>query len=299
MAGSMTEIPVNGDAVPAYISLPPSGSGPAVVVIQEWWGLVPHIRDVCRPARRRGLRGPGPRPVPGQGDHRARRGRQAHDGAAARAGGQGHGRRGRRPAGHAGDHRRGGRRRRLLHGRRARPVPGLAQARGHGRACRYYGLSPGRRLEPDWSTLEAAVLGHYAEQDDFAPPELAERIAARAARRRASTPTSTRYPGTDHAFFNDTRPEVHDAEAAETSWRRTLEFLRASSRPDGLSGSMVGYADRRRGVVQRGRCPDEHAVRTVGASAHPVPHPGRGRTRPSSRLASPQGPDRAGGPLGD
>ena len=47
MAGSMTEIPVNGDAVPAYISLPPSGSGPAVVVIQEWWGLVPHIRDVA------------------------------------------------------------------------------------------------------------------------------------------------------------------------------------------------------------------------------------------------------------
>src|SRR4029453_7696991 len=43
MAGSMTEIPVNGDAVPAYISLPPSGSGPGVVVIQEWWGLAPPI----------------------------------------------------------------------------------------------------------------------------------------------------------------------------------------------------------------------------------------------------------------
>ena len=47
MAGSMTEIPVNGDAVPAYISLPPSGRGPGVVVIQEWWGLVPHIRNVA------------------------------------------------------------------------------------------------------------------------------------------------------------------------------------------------------------------------------------------------------------
>ena len=50
MAGSMTEIPVNGDAVPAYISLPPSGRGPGVVVIQEWWGLVPHIRNVADPA---------------------------------------------------------------------------------------------------------------------------------------------------------------------------------------------------------------------------------------------------------
>ena len=35
------------------------------------------------------------------------------------------------------------------------------------------------------------------------------------------------YPGTSHAFFNDERPEVHDAEAADTSWQRSLEFLRA------------------------------------------------------------------------
>ena len=34
------------------------------------------------------------------------------------------------------------------------------------------------------------------------------------------------YPGTDHAFFNDTRPEVYDAEAAADAWRRTLEFFR-------------------------------------------------------------------------
>jgi dienelactone hydrolase len=47
MAGSMTEIPVNGDTVPAYVSLPPQGNGPGVVVIQEWWGLVPHIRNVA------------------------------------------------------------------------------------------------------------------------------------------------------------------------------------------------------------------------------------------------------------
>jgi carboxymethylenebutenolidase len=47
MAGSMTEIPVNGGAVPAYVSLPPAGNGPGVVVIQEWWGLVPHIRNVA------------------------------------------------------------------------------------------------------------------------------------------------------------------------------------------------------------------------------------------------------------
>ena len=63
MAGSMTEIPVNGDVVPAYISLPPSGSGPGVVVIQEWWGLVPHIRNVTDRLAAQGRRGSGPQPA--------------------------------------------------------------------------------------------------------------------------------------------------------------------------------------------------------------------------------------------
>jgi carboxymethylenebutenolidase len=35
------------------------------------------------------------------------------------------------------------------------------------------------------------------------------------------------YPGADHAFFNDTRPEVHDPEAAATAWQRSLAFFRA------------------------------------------------------------------------
>jgi carboxymethylenebutenolidase len=36
------------------------------------------------------------------------------------------------------------------------------------------------------------------------------------------------YEGTDHAFFNDTRPEVYDAAAAATAWERTIAFLRAT-----------------------------------------------------------------------
>ena len=34
------------------------------------------------------------------------------------------------------------------------------------------------------------------------------------------------YDGLDHAFFNDTRPEVYDADAAQQAWARTIEFLR-------------------------------------------------------------------------
>jgi carboxymethylenebutenolidase len=33
------------------------------------------------------------------------------------------------------------------------------------------------------------------------------------------------YPGTDHAFFNDARPEVYNEEAAADAWQRTVDFL--------------------------------------------------------------------------
>jgi len=38
------------------------------------------------------------------------------------------------------------------------------------------------------------------------------------------------YPGVDHAFFNDTRPDVYDADAAARAWSETLAFLRAELR---------------------------------------------------------------------
>ena len=34
------------------------------------------------------------------------------------------------------------------------------------------------------------------------------------------------YPGTQHAFVNDDRPEVFAPEATATAWARTLDFLR-------------------------------------------------------------------------
>ena len=33
----------NGSTAHGYLALPPSGSGPGLIVIQEWWGLVDHI----------------------------------------------------------------------------------------------------------------------------------------------------------------------------------------------------------------------------------------------------------------
>src|SRR5919112_4433025 len=41
-----TAFPSNGGQAHGYLALPSSGSGPGVIVIQEWWGLTDHIADV-------------------------------------------------------------------------------------------------------------------------------------------------------------------------------------------------------------------------------------------------------------
>ena len=45
--GEMVQFPFDGGNTGGYLATPKQGSGPGVVVIQEWWGLVDHIKDVC------------------------------------------------------------------------------------------------------------------------------------------------------------------------------------------------------------------------------------------------------------
>src|SRR5260370_38693462 len=47
MEGQMVEFASNGGTASGYLAIPASGKGTGVIVIQEWWGLVPHIKDVC------------------------------------------------------------------------------------------------------------------------------------------------------------------------------------------------------------------------------------------------------------
>src|SRR2546423_9071108 len=44
--GQRVEFPSNAHTCSGYFAAPKSGKGSGVVVIQEWWGLVPHIEDV-------------------------------------------------------------------------------------------------------------------------------------------------------------------------------------------------------------------------------------------------------------
>jgi carboxymethylenebutenolidase len=89
----------------------------------------------------------------------------------------------------------------------------------------YYGF-PREGLDWDLSAVKGSVLGHFAADDDFAPGELVDNME-RELHDAGVEVTFHHYPGTTHAFFNDDRPEVYDADAADRSWQRTLEFLRA------------------------------------------------------------------------
>src|SRR5215475_6065973 len=47
LVGDKVTFPSNGDTAQGYLAVPQSGSGLGVMVIQEWWGLVPQLTGVC------------------------------------------------------------------------------------------------------------------------------------------------------------------------------------------------------------------------------------------------------------
>jgi carboxymethylenebutenolidase len=225
MAGSMRQIPVNGGSVPVYVSLPPSGQGPGVVVIQEWWGLAGHIRNVADRFAAQGFVAVAPDLYHGKEaglhepdeagkllmemrlDQAAKDMSATVDAVLAMAETTGQG------VGVVGFCMGGGL---ALYLASLKPEVKAAVS--------YYGF-PRPGLEWDLSAIKGAVLYHAAEHEDYAPRELVDQIE-RELRAAGVDVTVHHYPGTDHAFFNDDRPEVHDPEAAALSWERTVDFFR-------------------------------------------------------------------------
>ena len=89
-----------------------------------------------------------------------------------------------------------------------------------------YGVIPWPDAQPDYSTMTAAVLGHVAALDGSFTPEAAAALGATLTGLGRDA-TFLVYPGVDHAFFNEDRPEVYDAAAADLLWERTVAFLHA------------------------------------------------------------------------
>jgi carboxymethylenebutenolidase len=87
----------------------------------------------------------------------------------------------------------------------------------------FYGV-PGPEYS-DWSKVTAPVLAHFARRDQWAKPELAEAIQLEITKHGGKM--DLHLYDSDHAFANDTRPEVHDPEATKLAWHRSMDFLHA------------------------------------------------------------------------
>ena len=84
---------------------------------------------------------------------------------------------------------------------------------------------PAGQMPDDYSGLQAAVLGHYAETDAFVPIASADELAAKILAGNGRTPEIERYPA-GHAFLNDQNLlGTYDPEQAARAWDRTVAFL--------------------------------------------------------------------------
>jgi carboxymethylenebutenolidase len=226
--GDMVEFPVDGHVGGGYLAPAVDGAGLGVLVIQEWWGLEDHVRDVCDRLAAEGCTALAPdlyhgTTVPHGEPDEAARASMALD--IERAAGE---------LSAAVDFL-------LAHPEvRGHTVGVVGFCIGGGLALwlatlrpaevaavvPFYGLIPWSAVQPDYSRLQGAVEGHYAEDDDMAGPPAVEKLQDTLTDLGKDVRTFL-YPGTHHAFFNDTRPEVYDDDAARLAWVRTLEFLRA------------------------------------------------------------------------
>lgn len=224
--GEKVTFPSNGHICEGYMAAPPSGSGPAVVVIQEWWGLVPHIEDLVERFAKEGFLAIAPDLYHGRTtkspDEAGKllmeldvdRARQEITGAAEYLIG--------RPEctsrtfGVVGF---------CMGGALAQHVATTSDKVGA--AVSFYGGF--KQVDTPWENLTAPLLLIYGENDRGVPAsqgiELEKKLRAMGKEVNVVT-----YTGADHAFFNDSRPEIFNPEAAQDAWTRTVLLFRQNLR---------------------------------------------------------------------
>ncbi|MEP6690528.1 MAG: dienelactone hydrolase family protein [Gemmatimonadaceae bacterium] len=215
-------IDINGTT--GYLAIPETGSGPGLLVIQEYWGLVDHIKRVAD--------------------------RMAAAGFVALAPDLYHGEVAKSPdaAGkmlmalniaQAGKDMSAAARALLDHDAVTSEQVGIMGFCMGGQlalyaACEYpeviacavdfYGIHP--KVELRVEQLGGPVQCHFAERDKSTPRDVAKALCDRIA--AAGKRADCYFYSADHAFFNDTRPDVFNAGAAALAFERTTAFLGSS-----------------------------------------------------------------------
>jgi carboxymethylenebutenolidase len=224
--GENVEFASNGGTDAGYLAVPANGPGPGVVVVQEWWGLDPSIKEMADRLATAGFVALVPDLYHGElaghdemdkaaslmtslpADRAARDMSGAVDYLAAHPAVTGDG------IGVVGFCMGG-----MLSFLLAAGRPDKIKA-----TVAFYGFPQGD-MEPDWSKLEASVRGHMAEHDDFFGPEAARALEAKL-QGMGKDVQFTIYPGTAHAFMgpHNAMGTRDDALAAKI-WPEAMAFL--------------------------------------------------------------------------
>jgi carboxymethylenebutenolidase len=220
MAGRMIEYAANGGKATGYLARPEgAGNGKGIIVIQEWWGLVPHIQDLAERFAALGYLALAPDFWDGKKastedeatrlfmalniDDAAQKLRGAAQALAAEGAAEKVGVIGFCMGG-------------ILSVYTAGALPDRI-----GAAVDFYGGHP--KVHPDFGAIRAPVLLILGEKDSFVTPESGREMKAKieAAGGRCELHV---YPA-GHAFFNDARPAVHDPASAKDAWEKTTAFF--------------------------------------------------------------------------
>jgi carboxymethylenebutenolidase len=221
MKKEMIQFQGNGATCDGYLASP-DGGGPGVIVIQEWWGLNDHIKDICNRFAGEGFAALAPDLYQGKittaPDEAGKMMMALNIDRAEKT-------------------LRGGIQALLAQGSCTSKTVGVVGFCMGGQlsmyaaatnpdqvsACvNFYGIHP--NVKPPFTQMRAAVLGFFGENDNSVNAEAVEKLRKTLSDAGKAFEYHT-YKNAGHAFFNDTRP-VYDAESAKDTWRRTLEFFR-------------------------------------------------------------------------
>jgi carboxymethylenebutenolidase len=222
MAGEKINFESTGGNTPGYLAVAQSGNGPGVIVIQEWWGLVPHIQDVCDRFASEGFLALAPDLYHGETTSspdeagrlmmalRIDQAEKDLQGAVRFL--IGHPASSSQKVGCVGF---------CMGGQLA--LFAASQNPAIGACVDFYGIHP--NVQPDLSCLEAPVLGFFGEEDTFVTPDAA-RALEKQIKDLGKRAEFSIFPKAGHAFFNDSRKDVYNENLAKKSWDRMLAFFR-------------------------------------------------------------------------
>jgi carboxymethylenebutenolidase len=204
-------------ATTAHVALPETESRAAVILIQEWWGINDHVRDLCSRYAREGYTAVAPDLYRGKitkdsaEASRLMHELQTEDGmqTISAALNEVRGRYNAERVGITGY---------CMGGSFA--LRAACELHELAAAAPFYGDIP---EEKTLAQLTVPTLFIAGARDNWITPEKVNEL--KEAAHKHNLPVEVVTYDADHAFFNDTRPEVYNPEAAEDAWGRVLNFF--------------------------------------------------------------------------